>query len=285
MADLLFNAVMVRVLEKIHRCSEEMAGSVMVPLAVGQNIGNVLRVVDCDDVVPVSDVTYVDDLCLMVSAEKPDDLIERTAEMIRVCRRVLAKHGLKMNFCKGKTECILRLFGRGSQELVAGLQRIDGQKVITVDDAVVRVVKSYKHLGTIHTATGNMTEEAQSNDDGFSRVGGTLFWLSEVVTLDQIPAGGWSILLFASGTWSAPTVLRCFNTAEMRVLRKCAGRCRGAGDRTTDAELRSELQVPGIRTLLCRERWRYVARAARAGLPQLSALVQNAGGKTTSWMH
>ena len=55
--------------------------------------------------------------------------------MFRVCRRALAKHGLKMNFSKGKTECIMRLFGRGSQELVAGLQCIDGQKVITVDDA------------------------------------------------------------------------------------------------------------------------------------------------------
>ena len=93
-----------------------------------------------------SDVTYVDDLCLMVSAVKPDELIERTAEMIRVCRRALAKHGLKMNFSKGKTECIMRLFGRGSQELVAGLQCIDGQKVTTVDDAVARIVRSYNHL-------------------------------------------------------------------------------------------------------------------------------------------
>ena len=142
MADLLFNAVMVRVLEEIHRCSEEVAGSVMVPLAVGQNIGDMFRVVDCDDVVPVSDVTYVDDLYLMMSAAKPDELKERTAEIIRVCRRALAKHGLKINFSKGKTECILRPFGRGSQELAAGLQRINGQKVITIDDAVVRVVRS-----------------------------------------------------------------------------------------------------------------------------------------------
>ena len=43
---------------------------------------------------------------------------------------------------------------------MASLQCIDGQRVITVDDAVVRVVRSCKHLGTIHTATGNMTEEA-----------------------------------------------------------------------------------------------------------------------------
>ena len=47
------------------------------------------------------------------------------------------------------------------------------------------------------------------------------------------------------------------------------------------SELRAELQVLGIPTLLWRQRLRYVARAARAGTPQLSALLQKAGGKTT----
>ena len=84
MTDLLFNAVMVRVLKEIHRCSEEWAEGVMVPLAVSQKIGEALRVVDGDDVAPVSAVTYVDDLCLMVSAEKQDELIERTAEIVGV---------------------------------------------------------------------------------------------------------------------------------------------------------------------------------------------------------
>ena len=74
-ADLLFNAVLV--LEEIHHCSEEWAEGVTDPLAVGQTSGDVLRVVGCGDVAPVSDVTHVDDLCLMVSAEKPDELIER----------------------------------------------------------------------------------------------------------------------------------------------------------------------------------------------------------------
>ena len=66
----------------------------------------------------------------------------------------------------------------GSQDLVACLQRVGGQRVITVDDVVVRVVRSYKHLGTIHTATGNMTEATAS------------LWLSETVTTDQVAAGG-----------------------------------------------------------------------------------------------
>ena len=233
MADLLFNAVMVRVLEEIHRCSEEMAGSVMVPLAVGLNVGDVLRVFDCDDVVPVSDVTYVDDFCLMVSAEKPGELIERTAEMIRVCRRALAKHGLKMILSKGKTECTTRHIGRGSQELVAG-------PVLTVDDAVVRVVRSYKHLGTIHTATGNMMEEDTARVRAmmvvYLALAGRVFGSPKLSLWTKLRLADtllWFILLFATGPWSAfmPTVLRCFNTACMRVLRKCAGRCRGAGDR------------------------------------------------------
>ena len=36
----------------------------MVPFLAGQNT------VDFDDIIPVSDVTCVDDLCLLVSAEK-----------------------------------------------------------------------------------------------------------------------------------------------------------------------------------------------------------------------
>ena len=41
-ADLLFKAVMVRVLEEIHKGSGEMSGGVMVPFAAGQNIRDLL---------------------------------------------------------------------------------------------------------------------------------------------------------------------------------------------------------------------------------------------------
>ena len=190
MVDLLFNAVMVLVHEEIHKGSGEMSGG-MVPFAAGQNIWDVPRVVGCDDIAPASDETYVDDLCLMVSAEKPNELIERTAEMTRVCRRALAKH-----------ECILRPFGHGSQDLVACLQRVDGQRVITVDGTVVRMVRSYKHLGTIHTATGNLTEDATARVRAmmafFSHACGTRLRLSETVTEDQAAAGGHVVVVHSS---------------------------------------------------------------------------------------
>ena len=95
---------MVRVPEETHRCSEEWAEGVMFPLALAQNIEDVLRVVDCDDVPLVSDVTYVDDLCLTVSAEKPDELIERTAEMNRVCRPALGQAWLADELLQGQNQ-------------------------------------------------------------------------------------------------------------------------------------------------------------------------------------
>ena len=162
LADLLFNAVMVRILAEIHNANGESPGGVVVPYVAGENICDVDCVAGFDASTRVSDVTYIDDICLMVAAEKPEQLIERTAEMVRVCRRALAKYGLKMNFSQGKTECILHPYGEGSQALMASLQRVDEQRVIPVDAVLVRVVRSYRHLGTIHAATGNLTEETRA---------------------------------------------------------------------------------------------------------------------------
>ena len=185
--------------------------------------------VDCDDITPVSDVTYVDDLRLMVAAEKPDELIGDD----QVCRRALAKHGSQMNFSKGKLSANCGPLEMAHRDLMACLQYIDDQRVITVDD-VVRVVRSCRHLGTIHTATGNMTEEARARVKAmmaaYRALAGRVFGspkLSRRTRLRLADTLLWCILLFATGTWSlyTPTVLRCFNTVYMRVLRKCAGRC------------------------------------------------------------
>ena len=132
--------------------------------------------------------------------------------MKRVCRRALAKHGLVHR-------------GHGSQDLVACLQRSDGERVITVDDAAVRVVRSYKHLGTIHPATGNMTEDARA------RVRATMA-VYRALAGRVFGSGGHIVVVHSSLCQRdlervhahSAEVLQI--TAHMRVLRKCAGRCR-----------------------------------------------------------
>ena len=154
------------------------------------------------------------------------------------------------------------------------LVTVDDDQRVTVDDAVARVVRSYTHLGTIFTATGSTTEEATARVRmtmaAYRELAGLVCGSPKVSLRTKLRLADtllWSILLFATGIWSTctPTVLRCFNTAYMRVLRKRA-------------------DAWGMPTLLRRERLRCAARAARAGTPQLSALFQNAGGKTTPWM-
>ena len=89
---------------------------------------------------------------------------------------------------------------------MAGLQRIDGQKVLTVDEVAVRVVRSYKHLGTIHTATGNMTEEATARARAmmvvFRALAGRVFGSPKLSLRTKFRLADtllWSILLFAAG--------------------------------------------------------------------------------------
>ena len=107
-----------------------------------------------------------------------------------------------MNFSKGKTECILRHFGDDSQDLMACLQRVDDQTVITGDDVVVRVVRSYRHLCTIHTATGNMTEEARARVRvmmaAYRELAGRVFGPPKIVTLDHVAAGGHAVVVHPS---------------------------------------------------------------------------------------
>ena len=170
----------------------------MVPFVAGQNIFDVLRVVDCDDIIPVSGVTYVDDLCPMVLVEKPNELIERTAEMIRCVSTCFGEARLADELLQGKTECILRPFGDGSQDLMACLQRVDDQRVITVDDVVVRVVivQALGHDPHRHGQyDGGGQSESQSGDGCISRACGTGLWLSKLVTPDRVAAGGLAVVV------------------------------------------------------------------------------------------
>ena len=89
---------------------------------------------------------------------------------------------------------------------MACLQRVDGQRVFTVNDAVVRVVRSYEQLGTFHTATGNMTEEATARVRTMMAVccalAGRVFGAPKLSLRTKLRLADtllWSILLFCHG--------------------------------------------------------------------------------------
>ena len=102
---------------------------------------------------------------------------------------------------------------------------------------------------------GGGHSESPCNDGGYSRVGGTRCWLSEVVTPNQIAAGGHVVVVHPSLYHRDLECVHAYNVEVLQdglyagALVECGAmpRCRGS------------------------ERLRYVARAARVGLPQLPA--------------
>ena len=120
----------------------------------------------------------------------------RTAEMIRVCRRALAKHGLLMNFSKGNTECILRPVGDGSQNLMACVPRVVDQKghhcrrCRRQGGEIVQALGHDPHSDGQHDGGG----QSESQSDG-GCIAGQVLWLSEIVTPDQVAAGGHAVVV------------------------------------------------------------------------------------------
>ena len=109
------------------------------------------------------DVSYVDDVALMIQAAQAADLAAKVSRATAVVIDAFAEHGLVVNMQPGKTEAIMCWRGRGS--------RGARQKVVVEHGAIVpvvqangterslRVVESYKHLGGQAAADASMRPE------------------------------------------------------------------------------------------------------------------------------
>ena len=101
---------------------------------------------------------WADDLAILIWDESPHRIIEKTAVVAQVLIDALAIRGMDANLDRGKTELIFDLRGHGAHEAKAKIFR-HADPVIPVcsrllGDIFVRVVTSYKHLGTIYTSAG-----------------------------------------------------------------------------------------------------------------------------------
>ena len=106
---------------------------------------------------------WADDLAILIWDESPHRIIEKTAVVAQVLIDALAIRGMDANLDRGKTELIFDLRGHGAHEAKAKIFR-HADPVIPVcsrllGDIFVRVVTSYKHLGTIYTSGGKLQAE------------------------------------------------------------------------------------------------------------------------------
>ena len=186
-------------------------------------------------------------------------------------------------------EALLALRGPGAKALRKDIVSDGG---LRVGAAKLRVVCSYKHLGTLATATGCPAQDAArrvaQGSAVYSKFSGkiissALFELKLKIRVTAAVVD--STLLHAGELWTALSfdAARRIEAVHMRWLRKATGHFRAiAEDRMCDEEVRITYQVPSTRSLLLVRRLTYLASFQKAS-PFLRALLQH-GGRLHPWV-
>ena len=98
------------------------------------------------------DITWADDLVLLQAHEDCRELLRRITLAGGLLSDLCSRRGLQLNYKLGKTECLLRLKGKGTRALrceIFGAENPSLKLPSTVHDGLsVRLVANYKHLGT-----------------------------------------------------------------------------------------------------------------------------------------
>ena len=212
------------------------------------------------DTVSCPEVSYVDDLALFNSSECPSQLCGRVVAITDGLTEITASFGLQLNMKAGKTECILKLQGRGTAEAQRQLGRDRKQIVLSTKYANVRIVQSYCHLGIILSKSGCITPEIAKR--------------CKAMLGAYIPIAHWGLCLLGSQPQHQVAISACFagwhffhgaatwpelsgeclarlEAVRCRVFRKISQHFRGPdGNDWTDRQVRLECGVPRLEVAL-----------------------------------
>ncbi|CAE7190193.1 unnamed protein product, partial [Symbiodinium necroappetens] len=118
-----------------------------------------------DSVRPV-DVTWMDDLALLVEDPRPSVLLDKITRVATATLDECMKATLVPNLAAGKTECVAAFYGPGSKKVATETFRgSDPSLPLQSDiwpDARLRLVSTYKHVGGLIQAGGGTSKEVRS---------------------------------------------------------------------------------------------------------------------------
>ena len=227
--------------------------------------------------------TWVDDPAIFTVARDPNNIVNNIRTIMVALEAVAARHGFCLNTKKGKTECVITFAVKG---IMAAKRALDWQEdhaqLRYGDEGILRLVDSYKHLGTLHDQYLCRTPELVCRGKTARTAVGAISWRVLRNTKLPISVRRQASLacidgaLFSAARWgSAPTQrdLRILNAPRSLMLRALANVKPGPGG-PTDAELRKQLKVHPTSLVLQAARLRYLPRLLRHAPPSLRSLLR-----------
>ena len=244
-------------------------------------------VLDDSVAVSCSDVSFVDDFALLIASASTTDLLDNVRRHVRAYSEFLAVFGLSLNMSPGKTEAFVTFRGQGAKDAASKLVHQDDHSHVPLHDGrLLRIVRSYVHLGTLTTPSGSYAQEVsrrtQSMLHAYLPLAKSTFGEPSIPIKTRLVLAEsllFTRLTFALGSWdSLPLGLkRSMEAARMRVFRMILGEFRKEGG-LSDRAVREKLGVCSFDVLV-----RHASRVARKAPSLLHALLQNVGGAMIPW--
>lgn len=171
--DLLFNLTMSRILAEMKE--------LVLEAEVAQWFGDPSR---CQDFLHpgelppngFADVSFVDDCAVAIHADDLQQLQEVAKHVVAAMHVAAHRRGLQLNYDPGKTEMLWQVQGRGSRALKQELMA-QGHILQWTQYGVkfaLRIVQTYRHLGTWLQAGGCLAKEIQTRAHGAKASWGSL---------------------------------------------------------------------------------------------------------------
>ena len=115
--------------------------------------------------VSCSDVSFVDDFALLVASASSTDLLDNVRKHVRAHSELLAVFNHSLNMPPGKTDAFVTFRGQGAKDAASKLVHQDDHSHMPLHDGrLLRIVRSYVHLGTLTTPSGSYAQEVSRAD-------------------------------------------------------------------------------------------------------------------------
>ena len=123
-----------------------------------------------------ADVSFVDDCAVAIHASELGHLQTIAQHVVSAMHVAARRRGLHLNYEAGKTEMLWQVQGKGSRKLKQQLMHNNNQICWSAFDVsfCLRVVQSYKHLGTWLQTGGCLSREIQTRAHGAKASWGSL---------------------------------------------------------------------------------------------------------------
>ena len=249
--------------------------------------------------VPVVEVTYVDDLAVLLAASSAQTLLLAIGILLKELVVVFAAFGLVINWGKGKTEAFLNLRGKGANIVRKRLYGSNGDvegKIAVSDVVALRLVSQYKYLGSMFSADGapgaDVSLRISSATAAYAPIAKKVFGqvrFPQALRLNLAFTLVFSRLLFGVHVWSCiplAAYLR-LNAGYMKVLRQISAQSRyDANCKLDDLAVRKLLKKPSLQCVVSKARLKLLCSALINANAVMLALLgaQSRAGVRLPWL-